>query len=116
MLEAEGWDNVFARHQRIGEFTRRGVLALGLELLADQRFPSNTVTAVRAPEGIDVSALRKMLREEHGVVLAGGQGPLTGKIVRIGHLGVVPESDISEALSALGACLSALGFRPAARV
>lgn len=116
MLEREGWDNVFSRHARVAEFTRRGVQELGLELLADQRFASNTVTAVRAPEGVDVSALRKLLRDEHGVVLAGGQGPLAGKIVRIGHLGLVAESDISEALSALGSALASLGFRPPARV
>lgn len=116
MLEAEGWEKVFARHQRVAEFTRRGVRELGLELLADPRFASNTVTAVKAPAGVDVSALRKALREEHGVVLAGGQGPLQGKIFRIGHLGLVSEADISEALTALGSVLSGLGFRPAARV
>jgi aspartate aminotransferase-like enzyme len=116
MLEREGWESVFERHARIAEFTRRGVRELGLELLADPRFASNTVTAVRAPEGVDVSALRRLLREEYGVVLAGGQGPLQGKIVRIGHLGLVSEDDISEALSALGKALTSLGFRPPARV
>ena len=116
MLEREGWDNVFARHARVAEFTRQGVRELGLELLADPRFASSTVTAVRAPAGVDVSALRKTLREEYGVVLAGGQGPLTGKIFRIGHLGLVSEPDIAEALSALAEALASLGFRPPARV
>jgi aspartate aminotransferase-like enzyme len=116
MLEREGWENVYARHDRVAEFTRRGVRELGLEPLADPRFASSTVTAVKVPEGVDVSVLRKTLREEHGVVLAGGQGPLQGKIFRIGHLGLVAEQDISEALTALGTVLSGLGFRPAARV
>ena len=115
MLEAEGWESVFARHARIAEFTRRGVREIGLELLADQRFASNTVTAVKIPEGIDVSTLRKTLREEHGVVLAGGQGSLSGKIVRIGHLGLVSEPEIAEALDALGTVLAGLGFRAPAR-
>jgi aspartate aminotransferase-like enzyme len=116
MLEREGWQNVFARHERVAAFTRRGVRALGLELVADPRFASNTVTAVWCPEGVDVSALRRRLREEHGVVLAGGQGPLAGKVFRIGHLGLVTEADIDEALRALGDTLAALGHRPPARV
>jgi aspartate aminotransferase-like enzyme len=116
MLEKEGWDSVYARHERIGAFTRRGVLDLGLELQADQRFASNTVTAVKAPEGIDVSALRTIAREQYGVVFAGGQGSLTGKIFRIGHLGLVTEDDITEALTALGKSLEQLGFRSKARV
>lgn len=116
MLEREGWESVWARHAAIGEHTRRGVREMGLELLADPRFASNTVTAVRIPEGIDVSALRKRLREEYDVVLAGGQGELTGKIVRIGHLGLVTEADIDEALEALGKGLTAMGYTRAARV
>jgi len=66
------------------------------------------------PQGVDVSSLRKLLREEFGVVVAGGQGSLTGKIVRIGHLGAVPETDIREAVGALGSALAKLGYRPAA--
>ncbi len=116
MLEREGWDSVWSRHAAIGAYTRRGVREMGLELLADQQFASNTVTAVKIPAGIDVSALRKLLREEHGVVLAGGQGDLAGKIVRIGHLGLVSEADIDEALDALAKGLAALGHVPAARV
>ncbi len=115
-LEREGWEQVYARHARIGAHTRRGVKALGLELLADERVASNTVTAVKVPEGVDAAALRRLLREEYGVVLAGGQGSLSGKIVRIGHMGLVSEADIDAALAALGQALARLGFRPAARV
>ncbi len=109
-LEQEGWEQVYARHARIGAYTRRGVQALGLELLADERVASNTVTAVKVPDGIDAAALRRLLREEYGVVLAGGQGALSGKIVRIGHMGLVSEADIDEALTALGEALTRLGF------
>ena len=116
MLEREGWQSVYARHVHIGEYTRRGVRALGLELLADERFASNTVTALKVPDGMDAATLRRRLRDEHGVVLAGGQGALSGSIVRIGHLGLVTEQDIDEALAALAETLSALGFRPPARV
>lgn len=116
LLEREGWENVFARHARIGEFTRRGVRDLGLELLAGHRYASNTVTAVKGPSGIDISALRKMLREQYGVVVAGGQGDMQGKIIRIGHLGLVTEEEISETLTALSQSLTSLGYRPSARV
>jgi aspartate aminotransferase-like enzyme len=116
LLEQEGWEQVYARHARIGAYTRRGVKALGLELLADERVASDTVTAVKVPDGVDAAALRRLLREDYGVVLAGGQGALSGKIVRIGHMGLVSEADIDAALTALGQALTRLGFRPAARV
>jgi aspartate aminotransferase-like enzyme len=93
--------------------TRAGVKRLGLELLADERFASNTVTAVKAPDGMDVSLLRKTLREEFGVVVGGGQAELSGKIFRIGHLGLVHEDDIAATLRALEAALPIAGFSPA---
>ena len=74
-MSEEGMESIFARHARAGRLTRDGVKSLGLELLCeDERFASDTVTAVKCPEGIEVSDLRKMMEEEHGVVLAGGQG------------------------------------------
>ena len=91
---------------------RDSVKALGLELLCeDERFASDTVTAVRCPEGIDVGELRNMTEDEYNVVLAGGQGKLTGKIFRIGHLGLVEEADIRGALDALSQSLAKLGYK-----
>ena len=84
--------------------------SLGLELFADERFASNTVTAVRVPEGVDGPALNKLMREEYGVVLAGGQGKLAGQIFRIGHLGWVDEQDIQATFDALRSALPRLGF------
>jgi len=115
-LEREGLENIFARHQRIGELTRRGVKDLGLELLADERFASNTVTAVRIPEGVEVKALRTLVEDEYGLVLAGGQGKLQGKIFRIGHLGAVTEDDIRSCLDVLAKALPRVGYAiPAGR-
>ena len=111
-LEAEGLANIHARHARIGQMTRDGVKALGLKLLADERVASNTVTAVRVPDGVDGAALNKMMRTEYNTVLAGGQGPLTGKIFRIGHLGLVSEGDIQACLDALKLALPRVGFSP----
>ena len=101
LMEQEGLDAIVARHRRVGEHTRRRLKAMGLKLFADERYASNTVTAIHAPAGVDVEEMRKVLEKEYGVVLAGGQGPLRGKIFRIGHLGNVYEEDIDAALEAI---------------
>ena len=116
MMLAEGLENIFARHERIGKLTREGVKALGLELLADEQFASNTVSAVKVPEGVDGKALVKLMREEYDTVLAGGQASLAGKIFRIGHLGLVSEGDITACLDALKMALPRVGFAPRASV
>ena len=112
-MASEGLESIFARHARIGGLVREGVKALGLELLAaDERFASNTVTAIKCPEGVQVAELRKMLEDEYDVVLAGGQAKLSGKIFRVGHLGYVAEHEIREVLEALEKALPRLGFQP----
>ncbi len=112
-LEDEGLANIHARHARLGQFTRDNVKALGLKLLADERVASNTVTAVRVPDGVDGAALTKMMRTEYNTVLAGGQGELTGKIWRIGHLGLVTEADLTACFDALKLALPRVGYAPA---
>jgi aspartate aminotransferase-like enzyme len=111
-LEAEGLAAIHERHARLGQFTRDGVKALGLKLLADERVASNTVTAVVVPDGVEGPALNKMMRTEYNTVLAGGQGALTGKIFRIGHLGLVTQEDLQACLDALKLALPRLGFSP----
>ena len=111
MLLGEGMEKVFSRHVRTAEMTRQGVKVLGLELLARESEASNTVTAVRIPEGVDGGKLSSLMRTEHSVVLAGGQGPLQGKIFRIGHMGRVSEEDIQEVLDALEITLPKVGFK-----
>lgn len=105
MMLAEGLPNIFARHARVADLARSGVKSLGLSLFADEKYASNTVTAVKAPEKLDVPKLLQILRDEHNVVLAGGQGKLAGKIFRIGHLGWVTEDDIKEVLEILAKVL-----------
>ncbi len=111
MMRNEGREAIFARHQAVGEYTRARARQLGLELLADPAFASNTVTALKVPAGIEVKALRKALREQDRVVIAGGQEQLEGKIVRIGHLGYVHQPDISATMDALEKHLAALGYQ-----
>jgi aspartate aminotransferase-like enzyme len=98
---SEGLDNIFARHARVAQTARNGAKSLGLSLFPDEKYASNTVTAVNAADKIDVSLLTKILREEYEVILAGGQERLSGKIFRIGHLGLVYEKDMKSVLEAL---------------
>lgn len=111
-MGVEGLERIFTRHTRMAGIVRDGVKALGLKLLCeDERYASDTVTAVRCPEGIDVSDLRNMTEDEHNVVLAGGQAKLSGKIFRIGHLGLVEEQDVRGAMDAIAQSLAKLGYK-----
>ena len=111
MMLDEGMESVYQRHHEIADFTRAGVQKLGLTLLADDAHASDTVTAINNPEGVDCGALVEMMRTEHSVVLAAGQGPLQGKIFRIGHMGLVTREDIQEVLNALETSLTKLGYQ-----
>ncbi len=112
-LLEEGMENVFGRHAAIGQFTRDSARELGLELLvSDEAFASDTVTAIKIPEGVDNKALMTKMRTEHNVVLAGGQGKMVNDIFRIGHLGAVSKADITEVMDALTIVLPEVGFKP----
>jgi alanine-glyoxylate transaminase / serine-glyoxylate transaminase / serine-pyruvate transaminase len=88
MLEEEGLENVFARHQRHAEATRRAVRAWGLEVLAlDPRETSASLTAVLMPAGHDADRVRKVILDAFDMSLGTGLGKLAGKVFRIGHLG-----------------------------
>ncbi|OGN95200.1 MAG: class V aminotransferase [Chloroflexi bacterium RBG_13_50_10] len=106
MMLKEGLSGIFARHAKLGDMTRKGVKSLGLSLYpADEKYASNTVTAVKGSEKVSASKLQQILRDEYKVAVSGGQGDLTGKIFRIGHLGWVSEADIKETLGAIGKAL-----------
>lgn len=107
MIREEGVDAVYARHARLAQATRAGAQALGFTVFATR--PSHAVTALTPPEGIESSAVVKRLREVHGMVVAGGQDRLQGKILRIGHMGAYDLGDIHAVLGALEECVSALG-------
>jgi alanine-glyoxylate transaminase/serine-glyoxylate transaminase/serine-pyruvate transaminase len=88
LLDEEGLDAVFARHQRHGEATRRAVRAWGLEVLAlDPREYSGSLTAVLMSKGQDADRVRKTILEAFDMSLGTGLGKLAGKVFRIGHLG-----------------------------
>ena len=104
----EGIENVFARHHEIAQHTRDGAKALGLELLPDPRFASNTVTAIRLPEDVDGIAFLANVNKNYNVILGGGQKSLVGKIFRVGHMGWVEKAHIDEALTAAGETLKSM--------
>ena len=103
-----GLEAVLEHHRILGEATRAGVKALGLELLA--KHPGNILTAVKTPAGIDGSKLVKTMQSKYKAYIAGAQDPNKGKFFRIAHLGYMGGFDIITALSALEMTLLDLGF------
>lgn len=116
LLEREGLEQSIARHTRVAERCRAGLRDLGLELFARPDVASNTVTAVTVPPGVDGEAIVAVVRDEHGIEMAGGQGPFAGRIFRIGHLGWVDDQDIDRVLAALRVVLPRLGHSVAVGV
>ena len=106
----EGQDAALERQRQLSEATKAGVRALGLELSGEHLERAWTVTAVKAPEGIDADEIVERVRAEHRIVLAPGQGPLKGKVFRIGHLGNYDRLDILRGLAALEMTLRSMGF------
>jgi aspartate aminotransferase-like enzyme len=100
LIETEGLPNIFARHLLLQRMTRDAVKALGLPLLSEDSVSSPTVTAIGICD-FDVERLRKTLRTDFNLVVAGGQGKLKGQIFRIGHMGWCTPADILQTIAAL---------------
>ena len=114
-LRAEGLEGIYGRHRAVAQHTRDRVRAMGLQLFAqDERFASDTVTAVRWPDEVDGPAITKRAREEFGVVLGGGQQTLRGKIFRVGHMGHFSQEDIDDALDVVERLLAETPARASA--
>jgi aspartate aminotransferase-like enzyme len=109
LMFEEGMEAIYERHHRLASMTRDGVQALGLELFAEEGSESDTVTAIRVPEGVDGSQLLKVAHDEFDTVFAGGQGSLRGKIIRFGHLGYVTDEHVRDGLDALEKTLVRIG-------
>lgn len=109
MLEQEGYDNVFARHEACARAARAGLAALGFKLFADPAHASRTVTAAWVPDGVDWSALNRAMLSR-GLVLAGGQDRLAGKIMRIGHLGRVSVDEVVAAIEVVAEAADEVGM------
>jgi aspartate aminotransferase-like enzyme len=108
-IRAEGIENLWARHARMGAAARAAIKAMGLENFAER--PNNALTVVKVPAGIDGNELLKNLEAKYGYKLANGQDTLKGKIWRLSHMGYCDAFDVMGALSALELALLDAGFK-----
>lgn len=108
LMREEGREAIFARHARAGKLVRDGVLDLGLSLFADPPHNSDTVTAVTVPDGLSAQEIRAAMRSRYNTIIAGGQGALADRIIRIGHLGFFTEEDLRATIEQLGVVLKDL--------
>lgn len=106
----EGYENRVKRHRLMAKAFRSGTEALGLQLFAEKGYESNTLTAVKYPNGIEDNAFRGTM-QKHGVLVAGGQAHLKGKIFRVAHMNITGEREILLTLAVMELTLKELGFK-----
>lgn len=111
ILQEQGLAARVAHVRATAQATREAVRALGLQLLPPPGHESDTVTAILYPPGIEDARFRGALKDRHGVVVSGGQGPLKGKVFRIGHMGTVALRDLAAGFAAIEAELAAQGHK-----
>jgi alanine-glyoxylate transaminase / serine-glyoxylate transaminase / serine-pyruvate transaminase len=110
MLHEEGLDNVFARHARLAEATRRAIKTWGLDIICrDPKYYSPTITAVLTPEGVDADAFRALALDTFNISYGASFGRFAGKMFRIGHLGDVNDAMMIGGLAATEMALSLAG-------
>jgi aspartate aminotransferase-like enzyme len=109
LMFTEGLEQVWARHRRWARGVRAGLRAMGLELVAEDKWASPTVTAAYIPDG-QADALRAAVKRDFGLCLAGGKGKLAGSIIRMSHMGYVDDLEILGALAVLELGLKQLGY------
>lgn len=108
MMQSEGLEAIFTRHERHRRAVSAAMKAIGLPLYAAEGHGSPSITAV-APSGIDAEVLRKKVKARYDILLAGGQDHLKGSVFRIGHLGFVCDRDVLTAVAAIEATLQEMG-------
>ena len=108
MMKAEGLEGVFGRQAMLAKAMREGMQGAGLALFPKES-PSDALTAISAPEGVDGQAIYKNLRVQYGMTAAGGQDHLKGKIFRLSHMGYMDRFDIIMAVAAVEMVLKGLG-------
>jgi aspartate aminotransferase-like enzyme len=109
LILKEGIEARIQRHRLMAKAFRQGLMTLGLELLAEKGYESNTITAVKYPKRVDDNLFRKTM-QRHGVLVAGGQDQLKGKIFRVAHMNLVGEREILLTLALIELSLKELGF------
>ncbi len=109
-IHKEGLPQIFARNRRMAEATRAAVRAMGLELFTKDS-PSEVMTAVQAPAGIDGQKVVARMRDKYGIWIAGGQAQAKGKIFRIAHMGYIDIVDLVGTIATLEGVLNELGYQ-----
>ena len=107
---AEGVEEVFQRHILLGRASRAGIKGMGLRLFGPDEDLNSAVTGAWVPDGIDGKTLVRLMFREHGIQVAGGQGPMEGRIFRIGHCGYFDSYDIIATVAAAELALEALDY------
>jgi aspartate aminotransferase-like enzyme len=110
LIKQTGLKNLFVHYERLAKATREAVKALGLTLFADESCISNVLTAVKVPTGVNGGKLVKIMRDTHGITIAGGQGEMDGTLFRIAHMGCLDEYDMLTGISCLEKVLKELGY------
>jgi aspartate aminotransferase-like enzyme len=109
-LLEEGLENVFERHVMLGRAAREGIKGMGLKLFGPDEDMNSAVTAAYVPGGVDGKQLVRLMFREHGIQVAGGQGPMEGRIFRIGHCGYFDAYDIIATIAAAELALESLDY------
>lgn len=109
LIKKEGLQNLFVRYALMAKATRAAAQALGLKVFTDPSCQSNVLTAISLPANIDGEKLMKVMRDEHGITVAGGQDKLKGKTIRIAHMGMIDEFDIVAGIACLEKVLKKMG-------
>jgi len=110
MILSEGLDSRFTRHAKLAAAFRAGVQSIDLRLLCDEKASANTLTVAYYPDGVRDAEFRKTMAERYGVVVAGGLGPLSQKVFRVGHMGNVNRNDILATVAAVEGSLTEQGY------
>lgn len=101
----EGIEQMWDRHRRLGDYVRSGLKDLGLRLLADPAFASNSVTAFYTPNGETAEGFQDRINEASGIAIATAQGPFAQSVNRIGHMGWVEQPELDATLEAIAAAM-----------
>jgi aspartate aminotransferase-like enzyme len=111
LIKKDGLENIFTRTERLAKATRLAMKALNLSLFAKEHCACNVLTSASVPATVDGNKIVKMLREEFGISIAGGQETLKGKIIRFAHMGYIDQFDLFAGLVGLEIVLNRLGHK-----
>lgn len=111
IIKEEGIETRWNRNEAMSKATRAAVDAMGLDLFPHPAYASNTLTAIRYPEGIVDREFRSILQDKYNVIVAGAQAHIKGKVFRIGHMGTIKWTDLIAGIGAVEATFHKLGYR-----